>query len=245
MVGPRNACPTLPITLCPFNILSASISARPTACWLMRRSTRRRPEVEVLPIPQLVAAGTVESRIDAAFVPLSRAGAGSRPAGRSTCLGQRAASFAVGEFARQARSRKCPTGPWARPSRGSATAASIAVSRSCPGTRRPTCRRFRRSTASQRYLEHLIAAWKRRIPTRRSPSSIVVLTVPASFDASARELTREAALAAGLSGRLHPARRAAGGGLCLAGHDRRALAAAAARSAIRCWSATSAAARPT
>ena len=44
-----------------------------------------------------------------------------------------------------ARRPKCPTAPWARPSRGSATAASIAASRSCPGTRRPRCRRSRRS----------------------------------------------------------------------------------------------------
>ena len=37
-----------------------------------------------------------------------------------------------------------------------------------------------------------------RCPTRPWQSSSVVLTVPASFDAAARELTREAALAAGL-----------------------------------------------
>ena len=38
----------------------------------------------------------------------------------------------------------------------------------------------------------------RRTRTRRWPKQHVVLTVPASFDAAARELTREAALAAGL-----------------------------------------------
>ena len=53
-------------------------------------------------------------------------------------------------------------------------------------------------TASQRYLEHMVAAWEAAFPDAPVAEQIVVLTVPASFDASARELTREAALAAGL-----------------------------------------------
>ena len=53
-------------------------------------------------------------------------------------------------------------------------------------------------TASQRYLEHMVAAWQEAHPEAPVAEQLVVLTVPASFDASARELTREAALAAGL-----------------------------------------------
>lgn len=53
-------------------------------------------------------------------------------------------------------------------------------------------------TASQRYLEHLLAAWHAEFPDAPLAEQKVVLTVPASFDAAARELTREAALAAGL-----------------------------------------------
>ncbi len=53
-------------------------------------------------------------------------------------------------------------------------------------------------TASRRYLEHIVAAWHAEFPDARISDQQVVLTVPASFDASARELTREAALAAGL-----------------------------------------------
>ena len=53
-------------------------------------------------------------------------------------------------------------------------------------------------TASQRYLEHIVAAWQDLHPEAPVAEQLVVLTVPASFDASARELTREAALAAGL-----------------------------------------------
>lgn len=53
-------------------------------------------------------------------------------------------------------------------------------------------------TVSQCFLEHLIAAWNARFPEAPFSQQDVVLTVPASFDASARELTREAALGAGL-----------------------------------------------
>jgi len=53
-------------------------------------------------------------------------------------------------------------------------------------------------TASRRYLEHMVAAWQHAFPEAPVSEQQVVLTVPASFDASARDLTREAALAAGL-----------------------------------------------
>ena len=53
-------------------------------------------------------------------------------------------------------------------------------------------------TTAQRYLEHLVAAWHEAFPDAPISDQEVVLTVPASFDAVARELTREAALAAGL-----------------------------------------------
>ena len=52
--------------------------------------------------------------------------------------------------------------------------------------------------ASQRYIEHLVAAWHAAFPDAPIADQEVVLTVPASFDAAARELTREAAFVAGL-----------------------------------------------
>ena len=70
-------------------------------------------------------------------------------------------------------------------------------------------------TASQRYLEHLIACWEEAFPDSPVSEQIVVLTVPASFDASARELTLQAALAAGLARGLGALGGAAGGGLFL------------------------------
>jgi hypothetical protein len=53
-------------------------------------------------------------------------------------------------------------------------------------------------TATRYYLEHLIAAWQSEHPEAPIAQQRVVLTVPASFDAAARELTHEAAIAAGL-----------------------------------------------
>ncbi len=52
-------------------------------------------------------------------------------------------------------------------------------------------------TAAQQYLAHLIAAWNHQFPDAPFDQQHIVLTVPASFDPVARELTREAAIAAG------------------------------------------------
>ncbi len=56
--------------------------------------------------------------------------------------------------------------------------------------------------ASARYLEHIRAAWDEAHPEAPLDEQEVVLTVPASFDAIARELTVEAAMQAGLPGSL-------------------------------------------
>lgn len=54
-------------------------------------------------------------------------------------------------------------------------------------------------SASRDYLKHLVSAWRFENPSEPMGDAEVVLTVPASFDAVARELTAEAARAAGLS----------------------------------------------
>jgi molecular chaperone DnaK (HSP70) len=51
--------------------------------------------------------------------------------------------------------------------------------------------------ASRHYLEHLAAAWNAKMPDAPFAEQHVLVTVPASFDAVARELTLEAATAAG------------------------------------------------
>lgn len=53
--------------------------------------------------------------------------------------------------------------------------------------------------ASTEYLRHLCQAWKFTHPEQPLDEAEVVLTVPASFDAVARDLTAEAARTAGLS----------------------------------------------
>ncbi len=52
--------------------------------------------------------------------------------------------------------------------------------------------------ATRRYLDHMVAAWNAAFPEAPLREQKVTLTVPASFDASARDLTREAARLAGL-----------------------------------------------
>jgi hypothetical protein len=154
-----------------------------------------KPHVEVLAIPQLVAAGTVEARtMLPSFLYL---GLEQEAAGEAFDLPwETGRNFAVGEFARRqgaevpdrtvgaAKSWLChsrvdrrkPILPWNAPAE---------VPKISP------------VAATQRYLEHLIAAWNIEKPNAPFHEQHVVLTVPASFDASARELTREAALAAG------------------------------------------------
>lgn len=155
-----------------------------------------RPQVQLLSIPQLVAANTIESRsmlpsfLYQCTVDETTAKSFAMPWNEDT-------SFAVGHGAR-ALSAEFPDRtvgaakswlghskvdrhqtilPWQAPS-GVAKISPV--------------------TASQRYLEHLVAAWHRAFPDAPMADQNVVLTVPASFDASARDLTREAALAAGL-----------------------------------------------
>ncbi len=159
-----------------------------------------KPEVHCLPIPQLVAVGTVESRTSLpSFLYLATE---AETATKGFQLPQQEdADFVVGEFARSqgaevpqrtisaAKSWLChsrvdrhqPILPWGAPA---------GVPKISP------------VTASRRYLEHLVGVWQQAFPEAPIGEQLVVLTVPASFDASARELTREAALLAGLPEKL-------------------------------------------
>ena len=156
-----------------------------------------KPEVQLLPIPQLVAPGTIESRTSLpSFAYLPPEGQAGDKA-LALPWSKKPGDCIVGELARRqsaespdrtigsAKSWLChskvdrhqPILPWNVPE---------GVTKLSP------------VTVSQRFLEHLIAAWHHAFPDAPIAQQQVVLTVPASFDASARELTREAALAAGL-----------------------------------------------
>ncbi len=154
------------------------------------------PQVRLLDIPQLVAPGTIEARPSLpSFLYLANpheAAGGALDLAWATDR-----TFAVGEYARRqgaevpdrtvvaAKSWLCysrvdrhqPILPWGAPD---------GVPKVSP------------VEATQRYLEHLLGAWRTAMPEAPIAEQHVVLTVPASFDAAARELTRQAALAAGL-----------------------------------------------
>jgi molecular chaperone DnaK (HSP70) len=152
--------------------------------------------IELLPVPQLVAAGTVEARTALpSFAYLSteheRGDEGYR------LPWQDKADAVVGEWAR----RQAAEVPDRTVTAAKSWLAHSKIDRHqpiLPWGAPPDVPKISPVTASRRYIEQLIAAWNNAHPDAPVHEQMVVLTVPASFDASARELTREAALAAGL-----------------------------------------------
>jgi hypothetical protein len=155
-----------------------------------------QPVVELLPIPQLVAPGVVESHFSLpSFLYLAPQHEAKEKAfdlpwskGNTVVVGElarrqsaehpeRTVVGAKSWLAHSRIDRHQPILPWGAPAD---------VPKVSP------------VTAARRYLEHMIAAWEHAHPDAPVAEQLVVLTVPASFDAAARELTREAALAAGL-----------------------------------------------
>jgi molecular chaperone DnaK (HSP70) len=153
-----------------------------------------------LPVPQIVQPAAVEERtLLPSFLYLP--GANELPAGSLKLPWTADRNYAVGEFARHfgaqvptrlvssAKSwlchsgidRRAPVLPWKAPE---------------------TVRHVSPLEASTYYLKHLCEAWNfsiaRDVATNRLEQQDVILTVPASFDAVARELTVEAARAAGM-----------------------------------------------
>ena len=152
--------------------------------------------VELLPIPQVVAPSTVENRPALpSFLYLASALEGA-DAYRLPWADRR--DFAVGEFAR----RQSADAPMRTVAAAKSWLAHSRVDRRQPilpwDAPETEVAKVSPVEASRRYLEHLAAAWNAAHPDAPISGQHVVLTVPASFDASARELTRETALAAGL-----------------------------------------------
>jgi molecular chaperone DnaK (HSP70) len=174
-----------------------------THCALAYVDTSKGDEAAItqFPIPQVVAPGEVAERtLLPSFIYLP--GPGEQPVGALRLPWAPERDFAVGEFARQF-GAQVPT-----------RLVSSAKSWLChPGVDRraqilpwnapPAARRLSPLEATRRLLMHLAEAWNHGIakadPSARIESQDVVLTVPASFDAAARELTVEAARAAGLA----------------------------------------------
>lgn len=149
---------------------------------------------DVIPIPQLTAPGVVEER---SLLPsfIYTAKEGEFPAGALALPWDKDISYAAGEFARS-HGAKVPTRLVASAKSWLSHSSVDRTSALLPWQAPPEVDRISPVEASARYLRHLAGAWKmsRKIDL---DAEEIILTVPASFDAAARELTTQAAKQAG------------------------------------------------
>jgi actin-like ATPase involved in cell morphogenesis len=151
---------------------------------------------QLLPIPQVVQPGQVEERLLLpSFLYLPRPG--EVPTGTLRLPWAADRDYAVGEYARrqgsQVETRLVASAKSWLCHPGVDRKAAILPFKAGEGDRRVSP-----VEASTLYLRHLVEAWNAQLPTDPLTTQEIVLTVPASFDAVARELTVEAARAAGL-----------------------------------------------
>lgn len=153
--------------------------------------------VETFAVPQLVAAGVVEARETLPSFHYQR-GAGEFSVGALRLPWTSGdPDSAVGVFARDQGANS--------PGRLIASAKSWLchsgvdrLAELLPWHGAPDVERLSPVEASGRYLAHIRAAWNHRFPDAPLETQEIVLTLPASFDEVARELTVKAAAAAGL-----------------------------------------------
>jgi hypothetical protein len=156
-----------------------------------------QPQIQVLQVPQLVAPRTVDQRTSLpSFIYL--AGEHEASDGALDLPWGQDLGYAVGEYARQ----HAAEAPERTVTAAKSWLCHHRVDRRqaiLPWNAAGNGHQISPVTAARRYVEHLAAAWNAEFPDAPLAEQRVVLTVPASFDAVARELTREAALSAGLS----------------------------------------------
>lgn len=148
--------------------------------------------IEVLPTTQLVSRGAVDDRpLLPSFLYIPHASEGAEPlpwdAERAYAVGEYARSRGVEAPGRLVSSAKS----WL--SHGGVDRRAGVLPLGAP----EDVEKISPVEASWRYLEHLAESYQARTGLELGEEDIV-LTVPASFDASARDLTVEAAMAAGL-----------------------------------------------
>jgi molecular chaperone DnaK (HSP70) len=159
-----------------------------------------RPDIKSFPIAQLTAAGEVKERpLLPSFLYLP--GQHDLPPGATALPWDARRDYAVGEFARNHGGKV----PGRLVSSAKSWLCHSGVDRSAgllPWTAPPDVPRISPIEASARYLRHMIESWNYSMvkdrPDDRLEKQTVVLTVPASFDDVARNLTIEAARKAGL-----------------------------------------------
>lgn len=156
--------------------------------------------ITLFPVPQLVSAGEVQAQ---PLLPsfLFLAGPNDVPAGGLALPWDDDLDYAVGEFARS-RGAELPSRLVASAKSWLCHAGVDRVGQILPWETPADARRVSPVEATARYLEHLRKAWNHAMAAGSSEARLehqaIYLTVPASFDAVARELTVEAARAAGL-----------------------------------------------
>ncbi len=167
------------------------------------QETRKRggqPEIHSFDVPQLVAPGEMGRR---SLLPsfLYIPGSHDLPAGATAVPWDQQRSYAVGEFARNHGARV----PGRLVTSAKSWLCHAGVDRSAPllpWSAPPDVTRISPVEASSRYLRHLVESWNHVMAGDRAGDRLeqqaVVLTVPASFDDMARNLTVEAARQAGL-----------------------------------------------
>lgn len=155
-----------------------------------------KPVVE--PIPQVVAPGAVEARpLLPSFLYLP--GPGEQPAGALKLpWGDR--DYCVGEFAR-AFGSQVPTRLVVSAKSWLCHAGVDRKANILPFRATDEARKVSPYEATVRYLKHLAEAWNathaKELASHKLEQQDVIITVPASFDAAARDLTVEAARTAG------------------------------------------------
>ncbi|SNT19091.1 Molecular chaperone DnaK (HSP70) [Noviherbaspirillum humi] len=149
----------------------------------------------VLPVPQLTAPGAVEAQpLLPSFLYLPHAD--ELTPGDRVLPWRADVPYVVGEFARS----RGATTPIRLVSSAKSWLCHPGVDRRAailPADAPPEVQRVSPLDASIRYLEHLRDAWNHAHPEAPFNQQEITVTIPASFDPAARELTAEAARAAG------------------------------------------------
>jgi hypothetical protein len=167
---------------------------------IQRATKTGHVEIKPFPIPQLVAAGETKERpLLPSFLYLP--GEHDLPAGSVALPWDAGRAYAVGEFARNHGGRI----PGRLVSSAKSWLCHSGVDRSAgllPWSAPPDVPRISPVEASARYLRHMVESWNHVMARDRDDDRLekqsVVLTVPASFDDVARNLTVEAAKKAGI-----------------------------------------------
>ncbi len=181
-----------------------------THCALAKAPIPASPEdatasasADVFAVPQLVTQSTLDARpLLPSYLYFAHASEGALPLPWDS-----ARTFAVGEYART-RGVESPTRVIASAKSWLSHAGIDRRAPALPLGAPEDVEKISPVEASFRYLEHLGEAWDREVrggrgglnadPALAFAAQEIVLTVPASFDAGARELTAEAAGAAGV-----------------------------------------------